>query len=190
MTTPLNFITIDRHWFLTWTTYGTWLPGDQRGFVGRRPDELGRNVRQNKYGTPAVAPNGRLRNFVRSNLKAPPIVLDSDQAAELFKQFEETARIRGWLLIAVGIMPTHIHIVVGVPGDPDPDKILTDFKAYGSGRLNKKWGKPTSDTWWTTGGSTRKLPDDHSVEAAIQYIREQQNPLLIWTREEGLLSLK
>ena len=24
---------IDRIWFLTWTTYGTWLPGDERGFV-------------------------------------------------------------------------------------------------------------------------------------------------------------
>src|SRR5947209_816005 len=26
---------MDRYWFLTWTTYGTWLPGDARGFVGR-----------------------------------------------------------------------------------------------------------------------------------------------------------
>jgi hypothetical protein len=22
-----------RYWFLIWTTYGTWLPGDDRGFV-------------------------------------------------------------------------------------------------------------------------------------------------------------
>ena len=34
MTEPINFIPIDRNWFLTWTTYGTWLPGDPRGFVG------------------------------------------------------------------------------------------------------------------------------------------------------------
>ncbi len=27
-------LTMDRYWFLTWTTYGPWLPGDRRGFVG------------------------------------------------------------------------------------------------------------------------------------------------------------
>ena len=26
-------IAADRHWLLTWTTYGTWLPGDDRGSV-------------------------------------------------------------------------------------------------------------------------------------------------------------
>ena len=36
--------------------------------------------------------------------------------------------IRKWLLIAVGIMRTHLHLLVGVPGDPDPEKLLNDFK--------------------------------------------------------------
>jgi hypothetical protein len=35
---------MDRYWLLTNTTYGTWLPGDHRGFVGHvlehRPTEL------------------------------------------------------------------------------------------------------------------------------------------------------
>ena len=26
-------------WLLTWTTYGTWLPGDERGFVGNVVEE-------------------------------------------------------------------------------------------------------------------------------------------------------
>jgi hypothetical protein len=30
-----------RYWLLTWTTYGTWLPGDERGFVSP--------VRENSY---------------------------------------------------------------------------------------------------------------------------------------------
>ncbi len=38
-----------RHWLLTSTFYGTWLPGDRRGFVGRvrdaRPDDLPTLVR-------------------------------------------------------------------------------------------------------------------------------------------------
>ena len=29
---------MDRYWLLTWTTYGTWLPGDARGFVSNVAD--------------------------------------------------------------------------------------------------------------------------------------------------------
>jgi hypothetical protein len=44
---------MDRYWFLTWTTYGTWLPGDARGFVGRVWNEdLGPRVKHNEPGTP------------------------------------------------------------------------------------------------------------------------------------------
>ena len=32
---------MDRYWLLTWTTYGTWLPGDRRGFVSNVLDGSG-----------------------------------------------------------------------------------------------------------------------------------------------------
>ena len=188
MTEPVNFIAVDRYWFLTWTTYGTWLPGDERGFVGIAPDESGQLVLHNQFGTPPALPNERLRQSAERSLKSPPIVLTLAQANALFGQFQETASVRGWLLIAVGIMHTHLHIVTGVPGDPDPEKILGDFKAYGSRCLNRTWGKPASDTWWTTGGSKRKLPDERAVETVVHYIRQQPNPLLIWTREAGMVT--
>ena len=180
-----NFIQIDRHWFLTWTSYGTWLPGDERGFVGSLTNEHGESIDHNQVGTLPASPNGNLRRAAERRLKAAPIVLNLSQAESLFNQFEETARVRGWLLIAVGIMHTHVHLVVGVPQDPDPDKLLRDFKAYGAGSLNRKWGKPTSETWWTAGGSTRKLDDDRGIETVVHYIRNQPNPLLVWTRSEG-----
>ncbi len=87
-------------------------------------------------------------------------------------------------------MHTHLHLIVGVPGDPDPDKILGDFKAYGSRCLNQVSRSRRDGTWWTTGGSKRKLADGHSVEATVSYIRQQPNPLLIWTRDEGLVFSK
>ena len=190
MTEPVNFIAVDRYWFLTWTTYGTWLPGDERGFVGIAPDESGNLVNHNQFGTPAAPPNLLLRESIERNLKSPPIVLSHAQATALLEQFRETTRIRGWLLIAVGIMHTHLHVVVGVPGDPDPEKILGDLKAYGSRCLNRGWTKPPGDTWWTTGGSKRKLADERAVETVVKYIRQQPNPLLLWTREEGLIHPK
>ncbi len=35
-------------------------------------------------------------------------------------------------------MANHVHIVVGVLNDPDPDTILRDFKSYASRKLNLK----------------------------------------------------
>lgn len=187
MIEPVNFINAERYWFLTWTTYGTWLPGDERGFVGMAADENGSVINHNQFGMPSAQPDRRLRESAERSLKGAPIVLVRSQAESLFTQFHETAAIRKWLPIAVGIMSTHIHLITGVPRDPDPDKILGDFKAYGSRCLNQEWGKPLSETWWTTGGSKRKLSDERAVKAAVNYIRQQPNPLLLWTREEGVL---
>jgi len=82
-------------------------------------------------------------------------------------------------------MANHVHLVVGVPGDPEPDTLLGDFKSYGSRALNRNFGRPQSDTWWTESGSKRKLRDESAVLAAVEYIRHQQNPLLIWIAGEN-----
>ena len=185
--TPLNFLSIDRHWFLTWTTYGSWLPGDERGFVGT--ERVAPHLRQinNQPHTQPSKPNTQLAQFSKRQLKAPVILLDVDQAHDLFEQFQETVTHRQWLLVAVGVMRTHLHVVVGVTGDPDPDGILRDFKSYGSRKLNRNYGLPASETWWTESGSKRKLTNAASVEAAVNYVRQQPNPLLIWTREQGVV---
>ena len=49
-----------------------------------------------------------------------------------------------WELLGVAVMAQHIHLVVGVGGDPDPEKIIGDFKSYGSRALNRRWGKPVN----------------------------------------------
>ncbi len=183
----INFIQIDRRWFLTWTTYGTWLPGDERGFTGAAENEIGEIVNYNQFGAQLGDPNLPLRKNAENLLKSKPIVLTYEQAQELYRQFQETVRVRGWLILAVGIMHTHLHVIVGVPGDPKPDKILNDLKAYGTRCLNEKFGKVASDTWWTTNGSKRKLEADRDVEVTVQYVRHQPNPLLIWTRNDGFL---
>ena len=51
---------MDRYWLLTWTTYGTWLPGDRRGFVGLQRDLQGVPSIHNSPGTPYDADVPRL----------------------------------------------------------------------------------------------------------------------------------
>ena len=52
--------------------------------------------------------------------------------------------------------------------------------------LNRRFGKPPSDTWWTSKGSKRKLKDDDALAAAIYYVLyKQRNPLVVWSPEMG-----
>ena len=81
-------------------------------------------------------------------------------------------------------MRNHIHLVVGVPDDPDPATLLRDFKAYASRALNRRWGKPTSGTWWTQSGSRRVLRGEPAVVAATEYVRSQRGAVVTWIAEE------
>jgi len=177
-----------RYWLLTNTTYGVWLPGDERGSIAsvrdRRVNEPCSPVRQ-RHNRPGEAyepsPPG-LRTASADRLKAGPILLTHAHADAILPQWQETARYRGWTLKAVAIMANHFHLVVAVCDDPEPRKVLVDFKAYASRRLNLTFGKPKSGTWWTKGGSKRKLPDQRAVASAIHYVlHKQPHPLLTWS---------
>ncbi|MBL8799573.1 MAG: transposase [Planctomycetia bacterium] len=176
---------MDRYWFLTWTTYGTWLPGDKRGFVSDVGDDrAGKGVRHNVPGTEYDADHAGLRRYMAERLKCAPVYLNREQAVALLPQLLETGEYRHWLMLAVAIMANHTHVVVGVPGDLDPESLLRDLKSYGSRKLNQGWGKPPSGTWWTQSGSKRKLPVDPAVVATVKYVYEEQEfPLVSWKRE-------
>jgi REP element-mobilizing transposase RayT len=171
---------MDRHWLLTWTMYGNWLPDDPRGFVSRVNDGAGGKAIHNIPGTPYDEDWELLDAAMLRSLKQPPIHINRKEAEAVLHQFHETATFRAWQLIAAAVMANHCHIVVGVPSDPNPSKILGDFKAYASRALNRRWNKPVAGTWWTESGSKRKLKDELAILGAAAYVRDQEFPLAIW----------
>jgi REP element-mobilizing transposase RayT len=180
---------MDRHWLLTSTFYGNWLPGDSRGFVSRVRDvrseddlAIARGARHEHDipGTPYDEDYLGLYESARHRHKGPPVRIDLDQARTLLEQFQETASYRKWLLLAVAVMTNHVHWVVGVSGDSDPTKVLGDFKAYGSRVLNRRWGKPPAGTWWTYAGSKRRLATEQALQDGIVYVRGQPYALVVW----------
>jgi len=177
------------HWLLTSTTYGTWLPGDRRGFVSTITDAQGQRVRHNVPGTPYDADIPPLEANARQSLKCPPIRFRREQAELLVEQFQETAAYRSWQLLAAAVMANHIHAVVGADEAVSPETILRDLKSYGSRALNRRWGRPARGTWWTQSGSKRWLKDEAAVIAAVQYVRRQEFALVFWLsaawRESG-----
>ena len=173
---------MDRFWLLTWRTYGTWLPGDARGSITRVRGD-GPRVVHNTPGEPVDGAMPGLEASARKVMKGSPVRLSQDQADALADQFEETSRFRGGFILAGAVMSNHVHLVVGVPGDPDPEKLLGDYKAWGTRRLNSEWGKRPNGTWWADGGSKRKLPREESVWSAIAYVLRLAGALRIWVAE-------
>lgn len=71
---------MDRYWLLTWTTYGTCLPGDPRGFVGRVRIADGIREEANQFLTePHRGMQPLLANSVQT-LKQTPVRLNYSQA--------------------------------------------------------------------------------------------------------------
>jgi REP element-mobilizing transposase RayT len=180
-----------RTWLLTNTTYGTWLPGDPRGCVTSvrdlRPGDEPCFVRleHDLPGEPWEDPMPGLYRSAAENMTGPPVYLNLAQAEALLTQFQETAAYRERILLAVAVMRNHFHMVVQVPGDPCPKRLLADFKAYGARALNERFGRRPSKTWWTENGSKRKVCD---LPAAAHYVLYRQlSPLVVWSPELGRL---
>ena len=179
---------MDRFWLLTWTTYGTWLPGDPRGFVSEVRTDSGAKALHNTPGTPCDADLPPLQAYASSVMTEDAVYLDLAQAEALAGQLRETAAHRGWRLLALAVMANHVHVLVGVPGDPDPEKLLADFKAWRTRRLNGGWGRRAH--WWTQGGSRRPKKTAAALRAAIAYVRDQPYALVVWLDPEAIAWLE
>ena len=146
--------------FLTWTTYGTWLPGDSRGWVDRRG---------------AIhAPDKSLRNQVR--LASPPIALTHHQRDAVVRCIAEHCGHRRWILHAVQCRTAHVHVVV-TSTDTNPKAMAREFKAWCSRGLNRtvQHSEERRSRWWSQGGSARFVFGERSLEAVITYVRDCQD---------------
>src|SRR5688500_14822741 len=89
-------------YFITWTVYGTYLQGDERGWRKRRS------------GT--QLPQRRLADWHQERLKYEVILLSTEQRAIVERQCQEHCDHRGWRLWEVNARTNHVHAVVSAPG--------------------------------------------------------------------------
>src|SRR6478752_6607425 len=82
-------------------------------------------------------------------------------------------------------MGDHTHLVVGVPGDPDPGHLRELYKSWATRALKTKWALPKSGTFFTAKGSVRKKEDERAVGQAVVYVtRKQEFPLATFVGEK------
>jgi len=142
---------------LTWTTYGTWLPGDPRSWV--------------KKGDPVVqAPNPEREEVARSRMVADPVILDKSQQTLVEDTVRKHCHIRGWVLHVVRALTNHVHVVVSA--NLDPETIRDQLKAWCSRQLSEQAGRRR--TWWTEKGWAKWIENEEYLENAIRYVLEGQ----------------
>ena len=89
---------------LIWTTYGTWLPGDARGWI--------------KSGVLGVQePDPALEQRARDMMTESEVHLAREQCAAVEQTIRKHCRIRNWVLHAVNVRSNHVHVVVTCPCD-------------------------------------------------------------------------
>lgn len=157
MKTPLAY-------FLTWTTHGTWLPGDSRGSVD--PDH-------NAFATPFLPPSTARRQANAQLMRLAPVVLASAERAVVERAIHDHCRVRQWTLHALNVRTNHVHCVVGDVG-LRPEVAMGQLKAWATRRLRDA-GLVFASRVWTREGSTRYLFEAASVERAVAYVLHGQD---------------
>lgn len=143
-------------YFTTWTTYGTWLPGDERGWY--QP--------QRGFGDPDA-----VRSQMASlRMSESTIVLETEQRKLVEKVVADHCRIRDWFLHAVDCRTNHVHVVV--TANVPIDRPREQFKSWATRRIRAL--DPSRHHWWTERGWNVYLDDDADLQAAITYVREGQ----------------
>lgn len=144
--------------FLTWATYGTWLPGDPRGWV--------------EYHHGWHLPDPVLLLEAQSRMADDACILSISERQLVEMQAAETCAHRGWALHAVNCRSNHMHLVVSAR-DTHPNKIRVDIKAWCTRRL--KAHDPGRKHWWAERGSQRYIFSEERLRAVIHYVTTAQD---------------
>jgi REP element-mobilizing transposase RayT len=154
--------------FITWTCYGTWLPGDARGSVSNvLLPEGGFEPKQNTPGTPYQAGDDFTFQRARALQRGETVWLTAPQAECVAECLIAACGERGWRLFRAAVMANHVHaLLLDVPDDgPQVRRVLKLNRSYGSRR------------WWTQGGSDRYLRGMAALLCGANYIEQQERQL-------------
>lgn len=146
-------------YFITWTTYGTWMPGDARGW--RKRGEWGQ------------VPRPLLESWCRKQMTGEAILLSRTDRETVESACREHCQFRGWELMAVSARSNHVHVVV--IADKGPKKVRDQIKANCTRCLRRQAAPLIAKRTWTRGGDIEILDTDDDIEAAVLYVTEAQD---------------
>jgi REP element-mobilizing transposase RayT len=151
---------------IIWTTYGTWLPGDVRGWI-----------QKNRSGVQLSNPDRE--RIARNRMAESEVILSSEQIGIVERTIRKHCRMRQWRLHAVNVLSNHVHIVISAncPGDD----IMKQLKAWCSRELSDALGlhgqvakRAGRRRWFTENGDVNVIEDEQYFHNAVNYVLHGQ----------------
>ncbi len=136
---------------LTWTTYGTWLQGDERGWV-KDGERLGANA-------------GLKRNNEDRMIQSA-VRLNSEQKDIVRRCLLECADKVGQEVFAVAVCSNHVHVVLGA-NDESIEKAAGYYKNVTRKALHERGSRGKI---WTKGFDKRFCFDEKAMRDRIKYV--------------------
>jgi REP element-mobilizing transposase RayT len=144
-------------YMVTWTTYGTWLQGDERGYV--------------KEGE-TLEPNPALEKSNISSLKQQIITLNPLQKITAQNAIIEEAKKINHKIFAIAVCSNHIHLLV----EKNQESIETATAIYKSAARKALYQTGIEGKVWTKGFDKRFCFNERELKNRIEYInRHNEN---------------
>jgi REP element-mobilizing transposase RayT len=143
-------------YMLTWTTYGTWLQGDRRGWV--------------KNGE-IYHLNSVLENTNRQQMRAKTVTLAKEQKTVVTQAIIDEAKELGQKIFALAVCNNHVHIVLQNINLPI-GRVVSHYKHAARLALQEQGfeGK-----LWTRGFDKRYCMNSKELDTKIDYVRKHEN---------------
>lgn len=151
-------------YFLTFTTYGSRLPGDERGTVSRD---------HNGYGDPVLAENQARRSYSQELMRYPEVRLDLEMRRSVESAIRDYCGERGWLLSTLNVRTNHVHVVITAEAVAAAT-VAAQLKARATRRLREMGLTDNDSRVWARHGSSRLLFKVENVEEVVDYVLYQQ----------------
>ena len=151
-------------YFLTFTTYGARLHGDERGSWTRA---TGSNL-----SLPVESNEARL-TFEQTEMAHEPIVFDDHARSVVDQAVHDVCLHREWQLLGLNVRTNHVHVLVS--GSGKPEAMLQGFKSWSTKRLREDGLFPPGVRIWTRHGSTRYVWSEADAEDVWLYVVHGQD---------------
>lgn len=140
-------------YMVTWTTYGTWLQGDKRGYV--------------KDGQ-ILKPDANLEAANLRNLQKHPVRLTTIQKEIVNQAIAGKAEQLGQNVLAIAVCQNHVHLVIAYNGTP----IEFSVKHYKNAAILALRKLGHQGRVWSGRFNKRFCFDEKSLRKRIDYVND------------------
>jgi hypothetical protein len=151
-------------------TYGTWLPGDAKGFCTRHH----RDHVEGDYRNPP--PEGKydgLYEYAKRAMTRDPVFLDRDQRRRALDELVASLQRRAFEIEVFSVDRIHLHGLVRFP-DHQPKRWLGIAKKESS-YYCKQTGHAPDGGLWATGCKCLPVENQRHFRGARKYIRDHEH---------------